>query len=73
MNKQIRRSLLSAATLALTIDIGLSSCSKAPEQNAAGPSTSEQAATQLAASEQDATTTGQSADNAKALLKAMSD
>jgi len=73
MNKQIRRSLLSAATLALTIDIGLSSCSKAPEQNAAGPSTSEQAATQPAASEQDATTTGQSADNAKALLKAMSD
>jgi len=73
MNKQIRRSLLSAATLALTIGIGLSSCSKAPEQNAAGPSTSEQAATQPAASEQDATTTGQSADNAKALLKAMSD
>jgi len=73
MNKEIRRPLLSAATLALTIGIGLSSCSKAPEQNAAEPSTSEQAATQPAASEQDATTTGQSAENAKALLKAMSD
>ena len=73
MNKEIRRPLLSAATLALTIGIGLSSCSKAPEQNAAEPSTSEQAATQPAASEQGATTTGQSAENAKALLKAMSD
>ena len=50
MNNHIRRPLLSAAILALTIGIGLSACSKAPEQNAAEPSTSEQAATQPAAS-----------------------
>jgi hypothetical protein len=76
MKKKSRASVVSAIALALIVGPGLSSCSKAqkaPGQNAAEPSTSEEAATQPAASEQGATTTGQSAENAKALLKAMSD
>src|SRR5207342_243520 len=76
MNKQIRRSLLSAATLALIIGPGLSSCSKAGEQkapNAAEQNASEQTASGPAAPEPDANTQDQSAQNAKALLKAMSD
>jgi len=76
MEKKSRASVVSVLALALIVGPGLSSCSKAqkaPGQNAAEPSTSEQAATQPAASEQGATTTGQSAENAKALLKAMSD
>ena len=76
METKSRASVVSVLALALIVGPGLSSCSKAqkaPGQNAAEPSTSEQAATQPAASEQGATTTGQSAENAKALLKAMSD
>jgi len=76
MKKKSRASVVSALALALVICPGLSSCSKAqkaPGQNAAEPSTSEEAATEPAASAQGATTTGQSAENAKALLKAMSD
>jgi len=76
MKKKSHASVVSAIALALIVGPGLSSCSKAqkaPGQNAAEPSTSEEAATQPAASEQGATTTGQSAENAKALLKAMSD
>jgi len=70
---KIRGPLLSAAALAMIFGPGLSSCSKAGEQKAAEPSASGQAATKPAASERDATTTGPSAENAKAVLKAMSD
>ncbi len=73
MKDNIRRALLSAAALTLIIGPGLSSCSKpaeenAAEQNAAEPAATEQAGTETAAAGQDAT-----AQNAKGLLKAMSD
>jgi len=72
MTKKIRRSLLSAAALVLAIGPGLSSCSKSSEQNATEPPATEQTATAPAA-EQEANMDDQSAQNAKALLKAMSD
>ena len=73
MTVTIQRGLLSAAALALIVGPGLTSCSKpaeqnAAEQNAAEPASNEQAGTESAASGQDV-----SAQNAKALLKAMSD
>ena len=73
MKDNIRKALLSAAALTLIIGPGLSSCSKpaqenAAEQNAAEPAATEQAGTETAAAGQDAT-----AQNAKGLLKAMSD
>ncbi len=73
MQDMIRRALLPTAALALVIGPGLASCSKraeenAAEQNAAGPVANEQAGTEQAAGGQDA-----SAENAKGLLKAMSD
>ena len=73
MKDNIRRALLSAAALPLIIGPGLSSCSKpaeenAAEQNAAEPDATEQAGTEQATAGQDAT-----AQNAKGLLKAMSD
>jgi len=73
MTDKIRRALLSAASMALIAGPGLSSCSEPAQQNAAGqnataPDSNDQAATKPAASGQDA-----SAQNAKALLKAMSD
>jgi hypothetical protein len=73
MNKQICRSLVSAAAMALIIGPGLSSCSKAGEQKAPEQNASEQNAGTPAAPEQDANTQDQSAQNAKALLKSMSD
>jgi len=60
--------VVSAAALALIIGPGMSSCSKAGEQKAP-----EQNASEQAAPEQDANMQDQSAQNAKALLKAMSD
>ena len=73
MKDNIRRALLSAAALTLIIGPGLSSCSKpaeenAAEQNAAEPVATEQAGTEQAAGGQDAV-----AQNAKGMLKAMSD
>ena len=68
MKKEICRSLISAAALALIVVPGLASCSKVPGQGA-----NEQNANEPAVTEQDANTEGESAQNAKALLKAMSD
>jgi hypothetical protein len=70
---RIRGPLLSAAALALIMGLGLSSCSKPAENNAAEQNTAEPAATAPAATEQEANTQDQSAQNAKALVKAMSD
>src|SRR6478672_2972598 len=68
IQKRSRTGLASAAAFVLIIGAGLSSCSKAGEQKA-----SEQTAGGSAAPEQDANTQDQSAQNAKALLKRMSD
>jgi hypothetical protein len=76
MTDTIQRALLSVAALALVASSGLSSCSKPAEQNATeqnaaeptSPTSNEQAGTESAAAGQDV-----SAQNAKALLKAMSD
>ena len=70
---KIRGPLLSAAALALIMGLGLSSCSKPAENNAAEQNTVEPAATAPAATEQESNTQDQSAQNAKALVKAMSD
>ena len=70
---RIRGPLLSAAALALIMGLGLSSCSKPAENNAAEQNTAEPAATAPAATEQEANTQDQSAQNAKTLVKAMSD
>jgi len=70
---RIRGPLLSAAALALIMGLGVSSCSKPAENNAAEQNTAEPAATAPAATEQEANTQDQSAQNAKALVKAMSD
>ena len=63
--------MASASASALLIALGLSSCSPAGEQNATNQNAGEQGAT--AAPEQESNTQDQSAQNAKALLKAMSD
>jgi hypothetical protein len=68
----------SAAACLLIIGAGASSCSKpgeqkSAEQNASEQNASEQTAGAPAPAEQDANTQDQSAQNAKALLKAMSD
>ncbi|MFL6730903.1 MAG: DUF2092 domain-containing protein [Sphingomicrobium sp.] len=73
MKRQICRSLLSAAVVALIIGPGLSSCSKAGEQKAPEQNVSEQTAGGPPGPQQDANTQDKSAQNAKALLKAMSD
>ena len=70
---KIRRSLLSAVVTASIISPALSSCSKAGEQKAPEQNASVQTAGGPAVSEQDANTQDQSAQNAKALLKSMSD
>ena len=72
MSKQMRRSMLSAATLALIMGASLASCSKAPERNAAAPAV-EQNASGEAATGQAAPANDASSQNAKKLLKAMSD
>src|SRR6476620_2904969 len=76
--KRSHTGLASAAALALLVSSGLSSCSKPAEQNATGENHAEQTApeenaaapapTETAAADQ-----GASAQNAKALLKSMSD
>ena len=73
MTQDIRRFLLSAAAFALIAGPGLASCSKAPEQNASEPAAAEQNATPAAATETAGNMDDQSAQNAKALLKRMSD
>ena len=65
--------MTSAAALALIIGFGLSSCSKAGEQNATEQNTTEQPATEQPATEQPAGSQDASAQNAKALLKRMAD
>ena len=69
MKNKIRRILLSAAVSTLIVGPALSSCSKPAEQNAA---TEQNASAQLPA-EQGAPGQDVSTQNAKALLKAMSD
>ena len=71
---EMRRALLSAASAALIIGPGLSSCSQpaeqnAAEQNAATPPAAPEASNEQAAAPQNDVT----AQNAKGLLKAMSD
>jgi hypothetical protein len=71
MKAKIHRALLSAASLALIIGPGLSSCSKPAQENAIEQNAAESASTEPAgnaAASQDV-----SSQNAKALLKAMSD
>jgi hypothetical protein len=78
IQKRSRTGWVSAAALVLIIGAGLPSCSKPAEQTSAPQNASEQTASEQnaggpAAPEQDANTQDQSAQNAKALLKAMSD
>jgi hypothetical protein len=72
MENKIRWPLLSAAAIALAIGPGLSSCSKPAEQNAAAPAAAEQNASGEPSTAA-APANDQSAQNAKNLLKAMSD
>ena len=72
MKNAICRNLLSAAALTLIVAPGLSSCSKASEQPAPGQNAAEPASGQ-AATEQAAPSNDQATQNAKALLKKMSD
>jgi len=76
--KRFRTTVTSVSALALIIGAGLSSCSKAGEKNAteqtrAAQSATEQNAGGPVATETPATDQGVSAQNAKALLKSMSD
>jgi len=73
MKKNIRGSLISAAVLALIIGPGLSSCSKASEKNATEQGAPAANGNESAAAEQAGDTNGATAQNAKALLKGMSD
>jgi len=78
MKHNLRRTLLSAAALVLVVSPGLSSCSKAGENNATEQAANEPAATEPAATDQAPAGPaggGQdaSAQNARSLLKAMSD
>ena len=66
-------SLLSAAALTLTMGLGLPSCSKPVETNAVEQNAVEPATTTPAATEQPGPSNDQSTQNAKALLKKMSD
>src|SRR5512145_2492833 len=73
MEHNIRRTLLSAAALVLIVSPGLSSCSKTGQENATEQAANEPAATEQtpagsAGGGQDA-----SSQNARALLKGMSD
>jgi hypothetical protein len=73
MKNSIRRTLLSAAASALIIGPGLASCSDAGEQEPTEQAAGENAAAGQAAAGQDAGAEGESEQNARALLKAMSD
>jgi hypothetical protein len=59
--------------MALIVGLGLSSCSKPAEQNAAQPNVAEENVGAQEATKQAAPSNDQSTQNAKALLKAMSD
>ena len=72
MKNAICRNLLSAAALTLIVAPGLSSCSKPAEQPAPGENAAEPASGQPA-TEQAAPSNDQATQNAKALLKKMSD
>ena len=72
MKNAICRNLLSAAALTLIVAPGLSSCSKPAEQPAPGENAAEPASGQTA-TEQAAPSNDQATQNAKALLKKMSD
>jgi len=69
----LRRGLVSAAAIVLAIGPVLSSCSKPAEQNTPQTNASGQAATGQAPAEPTVPANDQSTQNAKALLKAMSD
>jgi hypothetical protein len=73
MKDKIRRTLLSAAALALIAGPGLTSCSKPAEENAAEQNAAQSVPTEQAAPRQVAAGQDASTENAKALLKAMSD
>ncbi|MFL6734322.1 MAG: DUF2092 domain-containing protein [Sphingomicrobium sp.] len=72
MTDRIHVGLLSAVAMALIVSPGLSSCSKPAEQNAAQANAAEENAGAQETSEQ-APSNDQSTQNAKALLKSMSD
>jgi hypothetical protein len=71
--KMPHTAMTSAAALALIIGLGLSSCSKPSEQNAAEQTAAPENATEQVATEQSAGGNDASTQNAKARLKAMSD
>ena len=71
--KSSTNTMSSVAALALITGLGLSSCAKGVETNQAAQNASEPTAAAPAAAEQDSNTQDQSAQNAKALLKKMSD
>ncbi len=78
VQRRTRFRLASASALVLVIGTGLPSCSKPAEQNAAPRTSAAQNASEQtpggpAAPEDEGNMQGQSAQNAKALLKAMSD
>ncbi|MCH8614847.1 DUF2092 domain-containing protein [Sphingomonas sp. SM33] len=73
MTHRIHGGLLPAAAMALTVASGLSSCSKPAEQNAAQANATEENAGAQEATEPAAPSNDQSTQNAKALLKKMSD
>ena len=74
MKDKIRGTLIGGAALAIAISLGLSSCSKPGEQNASQSNGTEQSSSNQASSGQTATPSDDvSSQNAKNLLKAMSD
>ena len=73
MTHRIHGGLLSAAAMALIVGSGLSSCSRPAEQNAAQANASVENVGAEEATAQAAPSNDQSTQNAKALLKAMSD
>ena len=73
MTKMIRRTTVSVAALTLIAGSGLSSCSPAGEQVANGQNASAEIASAQNAGEQSGDMQSETAQNAKALLKKMSD
>ena len=71
--KKICRNLLSAAALALIIAPGITACSKAGEETAPGQNAGEPAPAPAGTEPSAAPSNDQSTQNAKALIKAMSD
>src|SRR6185369_440093 len=72
MTRQVSGPLLSLASSALIMGASLASCSKPAEQNTAAPAVEQNASGEVA-TEQAAPANDASAQNAKKLLKAMSD